>query len=162
MTPTSDPGIFRQRGFTLVEILVVLLVIGVATAVVAANISPDNRQAAKMEAARLADLLETTSEDAQDSVQTIAWSEQNNAYSFWRKAEDGSWQPITDDDLYRSRALENGVSFVQVKVGGVLLPEGERMIFHPSGVNRPFEITLQRYGSRSVISSDALNRMSVK
>lgn len=160
--PISDPGIYRQYGFTLVEILIVLLVVGVATAVVAANISPDNRQAAKMEAARLADLLEATTEDAQDRLQTIAWSERNNAYSFWRKAEDGSWQPITDDDLYRNRVLGNGVGFVQVKVGGALLPEGGRMVFHPSGVNRPFEITLERNGSRSVISSDALNRISVR
>lgn len=162
MTPISVPGAFRQRGFTLVEILVVLLVIGIVTAVAALNISPDNRRALKTEAAHLADLLEETAEDAQDTGNEIAWSGNGDSYSFWNKKEGGSWQEMTGDDFYRSHVLDDDVRIVKVEADGMILPPGKMLFFKPSGVNKPFEIVLEKNGTDMTISSDALNRVTVE
>ncbi len=162
MTPTSVPGVFNQRGFTLVEILVVMLLMGIVAAAVVVNISPSDSQAVQIEASRLADMLEQTAEDAQDSGETIAWQGQGDSYAFWKKNDQGDWQEIADDNFYRSGNLGNDVGFGAIRVEGVILPPDQRLVFNPSGVNRPFVITLQKGAASASISSDAMNRMKVK
>lgn len=162
MTPTSVPGASRSGGFTLVEILVALLVIGIVTAVAALNMSPDDRGAVKTEAANLADLLEETSEDAQDTGSEIAWSGNGSGYSFWKRQDDGSWAEMAGDDFYRSRVLNDGVRIAEVKADGKILPQGKMLLFKPSGVNRTFEIVLEKNGAAMTVSGDALNRVTVQ
>lgn len=165
MTQISAHGVnrflHRENGFTLVEILVVLLVIGIALAVVTANIAPGDKQAAETEASRLADLLEQAAQDASNSGETLAWSGKDDVYRFWRK-QNGDWIEITDDDLYRTRTLQNGVLIGGEWVDKSSVGPDQKLVFNPSGVNRPFEIVLTRNGVNVKISSDVMNRVTVE
>ncbi len=135
--------------------------IGIAIAVVTANIAPDDRQATEIEASRLATLLEEAAQDARSSGETMAWSGDGDAYRFWRKRSD-TWEEITDDDLYRLRTLQNSVRIGESRVDGTPVLPDQKLVFNPSGVNRPFEIALTRNGVKVRISSDAMNRVTVK
>ena len=161
MTPISVPGAsdFRlQGGFTLLEILVVLLVVGIVAATVAIGISPGDRQETEIEASRLADLFEEAASEASSRDETLGWSGNDNVYIFWKKAEDGTWNEIEGDDLFRRHALRGDVRIGGID--GVLAPE-KKIVFDPSGINKPFTISLSGNHSKADISFDAMNRVTV-
>ena len=79
--PTRCP----QQGFTLVELLVVLVVIGITLGMTMVQLMPDNRAVLRQEAERLALLLENATLEAQASGQTLGWSGEASHYRFWKK-----------------------------------------------------------------------------
>src|SRR5512134_2732761 len=56
--PTSVRGSSNGRGFTLIELLVVLLIMGIMAGMIGAIVRPDDRALLRVEAERLAQLLE--------------------------------------------------------------------------------------------------------
>ena len=162
MMPTSVRGAFdprRNAGFTLIEILVVLLLIGILAAGIATRIGPDDRQVARAEAEKLADLLESAAEDAASEDRTLGWSGRDGSYAFWVRGPDGSWNPLDGEDFYRRHDLGDGISISSLSIDGVAQPPGKTLVFNPSGVNRPFSISLLVNGASVRISGDALNRV---
>ena len=79
MQRESDPG------FTLIEMLVVLIVIGVGAALVYAKLESDPRQTALRESRRFAAALEHAALLAQWRNQTLGFSAAGTAYRFWRR-----------------------------------------------------------------------------
>ena len=75
MTP-SVPSVCRARprGFTLIEMLIVVVIVGVLSVSVALSVAPDERRAATAESERLALLLEAALSEAQSGRRQIAWS----------------------------------------------------------------------------------------
>ncbi|MDP2785168.1 MAG: prepilin-type N-terminal cleavage/methylation domain-containing protein, partial [Sulfurimicrobium sp.] len=63
-----------NSGFTLIEMLVVLVVIGIIVAMIGVNLAPDPRQSLDTEARRLALLLEQARDEAMSSGSSIAFS----------------------------------------------------------------------------------------
>ena len=78
--PTSVPGAFRNRcqapisGFTLLELLVVLLIMGLFAGLVGALAQPDERALLRFEADRLAQLLDLAAEESRLTGKPIAWT----------------------------------------------------------------------------------------
>ncbi len=162
MTPISVPGNSnsQQGGFTLLEILVVLLVIGIISAAVALGVSMDDRRTTAIEASRLADLLEEAEEEAMSRGEKLAWSGAGDSYLFWKMDEAGKWQQIADDDLFKGHVFQDGISIDAVNLNG--LPSDKKIVFNPSGVNTPFRIVLSGTESKIGISGDAMNRVTVE
>ena len=96
------------RGFTLVEVLVVLLVIGLAAGFAYARFDSDPRHDVEREARRFATALEHAAALAQWRSQTLGVSAGGAGYRFWRRttsSEGDQWLAVNDDEILAPRAL---------------------------------------------------------
>ncbi len=93
------------RGYTLVELLVVLVVIGVMLGLVSLSIVPDPSAKLRRDAERLEALFALAAEEAQLSSRPLAWRGDEHGYAFYRRDRDG-WTPMPADDEFRARAWD--------------------------------------------------------
>lgn len=166
MTRTSGPGspdwlaqARGQIGFTLIEILVVLLLMGIVSALVVADVAPDNRGKLRIESERLALLLEQAAEEAHTSQRELGWSTDGAGYAFWQRQEDGEWARM-DEGIYHPRNLPDEMRIEDIAVGQNRIAPGARLVFEPSGINRPFEMILAERQDKVRLSSDSMNRVT--
>lgn len=148
---TSAPGISERgvrgtgrcgRGFTLVEMLVVLLVMGLFLGLVSVVMLPDDRALLRLEAERLSQLLDSAAVEARLTGTSIAWTADEAGYRFWRSVDAAEWSEIRDSDLLRARALPQGLAVADLRVEN-LRPQGAmRLEFPPQGSLLAFTILL--------------------
>ena len=150
------------RGFTLIEILVVLVIVGVVLATVVVKVLPDDRQALQQETSRLALLLEHARDEAFVSGRSIAWSAEDGAYAFWRRDQERKWQPLTGNEVLRERHFPSSVILTGLTINRVEVATSERLIFSPSGLNAPFEAVLVLHDQRLVLAGDNTGRVKVR
>src|SRR3977135_1819215 len=81
----------RSRGFTLIEMLVVLLIMGLFVGLVSSITQPDDRALLHLESERLARLLDLAATKSHLTGKPVAWSADAASYRFWQFNEDTSW-----------------------------------------------------------------------
>ncbi|MDO8206259.1 MAG: prepilin-type N-terminal cleavage/methylation domain-containing protein [Gallionella sp.] len=141
-----------ERGFTLVELLVVLVVMGIALGATMVQLMPDNRAVLRQESARLALLLENAALEAQASGRPLAWSGEASHYRFWKKNDYNDWVRIEDDTLFRPRELPEGIRISQITVEALTLKPGDKLSLSAHGFCLPYRIRIgNQYGNASVI-----------
>ena len=96
----------RARGFTLLELLVVIVLAGIIMGMVSFNAMPSEHQLLQNEAQRIALLLQLARDEAIVRNRPIAFEADSEGYHFLVR-EDEQWQPITDDDLLREREFKH-------------------------------------------------------
>jgi general secretion pathway protein H len=146
-----------QRGFTLVEILVVTVIIGIGLALVVANLQPDDSQAVRRDATLLAGQLEQLQERALFGGRAIGVTLSAEGLSTWQRDAKGEWAaaPVKTSGRPQPLALES------FKLGAQTVETDARLVFLPDGVNQPFELVVGRDGHRFRITGDALGRIQV-
>jgi general secretion pathway protein H len=132
----------RRAGFTLIEILVTMAIIGVLSVVIVLAAAPDEAAHARTEARRLAALLELALGETRASGTSIAWSPSPDGYAFLRQGEDGEWQGFPADSPYRRRSLPAGVSLGAVQLDAQPLRPGERIVITPYGLGAAIQATI--------------------
>jgi type II secretion system protein H len=161
----ADLSIRFSFGFTLAEILVVLMVIGLAAGLVYAQLEIDPRQVLEREARRFAGALEHAALLAQWQNQTLGVSATGGGYRFWRRdatAADGlRWIPLSDDEVLAPRALPQPlVAAAQIYAGAPVA--GDAVLpLSPSGRNEPYVIAFVSPQWQILFASDPLNRVSI-
>jgi general secretion pathway protein H len=135
--PISVPGTFdlrknRRHGFTLIELLVVLLVMGLCAGLAVAIARPDDRGVLRVEAERLAQLLELAALESRLTGKPIAWTAERTQYRFWRWRDDAGWSESREDSL-RARSLPPGMAISGLRVEALAPAEGMRLEFDPYG-----------------------------
>lgn len=134
-----------SRGFTLIEMLVVLLIMGLMVGLVSTTARPDERGQLRIEADRLAQLLELAGTESRLTGKSIAWTADGPGYRFWRFSEEAGWSEISDSDLLRARALPAGMMISGLRVE-TMKPRGAqgvfRLEFAPNGETLAFAIDL--------------------
>ena len=141
----------RSRGFTLLEVLVVVIIIGVVISFAVLSINSDDNTLDE-EARRLQALINLTGQEAVLQSKELALQFNEDGYEFL--AFDGEkWQPIADDEILRPRVLPDYVA-VGYEPEGQKLTLGDkddedtppRIFFLSSGEMTPFRLTLRRRG----------------
>jgi len=141
-------------GFTLVEVLVVVVIIGLVVALVTVRISPDARQSLREEGSRLAALLGHAREEAIVTGAPLAWQRTEQGYQFMQRAADRTWQPVDRDASLRARTLPAGVSLPAVETSAPSSGTYPVIVLSPTGLTEPFRITLALGEHRVWVSSD--------
>lgn len=131
-----------MRGFTLVEMLVVLMVMGIFLGLVAVRMGADDKDVLRNDAERLAQVLDLATEEARISGKSIAWTADASAYRFWRLGSDREWTEIRDSDLLRARTLSPGVRLSNLRVEAMRTLNVMRIEFPPGGAMLAFSIDL--------------------
>src|ERR1700716_1121995 len=96
-----------SAGFTLAEVLVVLIVIGLAAALAYARLDSDPRGELEREGGRLGAAIEHAALLAQWHHETLGVSAAGGSYRFWRRdpANGDEWSALCGDDVLAARAL---------------------------------------------------------
>lgn len=138
-------------GFTLLEILVVLVLIGIMLGVAGVNLMPDDRRTLNDEAQELAMLFNQAQQESLLSGRVLGWEPAANGFRFVERQnrldpesrqETSRWVPVTDDRLLRTRRWPDGMRVLALTVNNVELPAGEPVLFQPVGLSDPFELEL--------------------
>lgn len=149
-----------SRGFTLLEILVVIVIMGLVASLVVVNFAQDERSELSEEAQRLRLLMEYARDEAILQGQTLAWSLDKSGYQFARWDGQDKWVAISDEPFHR-RELTPPLYARLVSVNAAAATADSAILFFPSGLNPPYELELLLKSSRVTLTGDALGRVRI-
>ncbi|MEO8936823.1 MAG: GspH/FimT family pseudopilin [Burkholderiaceae bacterium] len=166
--------IHRSHGYTLVELLVVMVVLGILLGLVSLSIVPDPRAKLQRDAERLESLFALAAEEAQLTSRPIAWRGDEKGYAFFQRDRD-QWVPFVGDAQFRARnwdlspmRLTLAASDVQrwstrsgQGFGGA--DDGSTSLAFPrDGLQVAFELKLEADGKTVLLKSDGVGRYWVE
>jgi len=150
----------HDRGFTLIEILVVLAILGVTLGLVRVNAMPDDGEILRQESVRLALLIEQAANEARAKGTAFACIIEKGGYYFLQKH--GLEWFETNDDILRPRRWPEDVMVIGVQVDGQKNVKGpRRIILSSSGYNSAFLIELKLNRHRMAIAGTTTGRIRV-
>ncbi len=149
------------RGFTLVELMVVVVIIGITLGMVSLNALPSQDQNLQNEAQRIALLLQLARDEAIVRNRLVAFEADAEHYRFLVR-NDTSWAPVLEDDLLRERAFKNAPVALSIDppVSGVVGPL--RITFGREPVDKPFVLTLASGTHAAAIRADGIGHFVVE
>lgn len=116
MKPLSTISKANQQGFTLIEVLLVVLLIGIVTGIVLLAASPnDSSRVVSSEAERLADVLSLASDEAVNNNQQIGLLLDEKSYYFVILDEQSQTWEASSEPLFSLHELEPNVSLHLLK-----------------------------------------------
>ena len=152
----------RKSGFTLVEILVVIVILGIVAGLGLALVGPDERDVSAREARRFAGALEYAAQRAQWRNEMLGVSADRRLLRYWRKdAGNDRWSVVDDDDILRAHALPDAIDAMALVYAGRGVAANAIVPLRASGRNDPFAFVLATPGFRTVVALDPLNRVSI-
>ncbi|WP_321785828.1 GspH/FimT family pseudopilin [Paraburkholderia sp. J94] len=155
-----EPSRARAAGFTLLEMLVVLMIAGLLVSLASISLTRNPRTDLNEEAQRVALLLESAGDEAQVRAQPIAWQPLSGGFRFDVRTEDG-WRPLRDD-LLGPRHWEGGVTGVVINYPGADDSQASRVVFGTEAVDQPVQITLFSAVGRATIVGTGTGRFEVR
>ena len=137
-----------SRGFTLLELLVVIVIMGIAAGVVTLSVAPSADRLLNDEGKRMVALFRLAQEEARAQGRPIAWEADIQGYRFLTedKVRDGA------DDPLRPRAWP-------VEVSGILAPQ---IVFGAEPLLPPARIRIDTEAGTRIFEMDAFGTLIVK
>ena len=151
----------RARGFTLVEMLVVLMIMGIFLGLVSTNLRPSGRDLLRVEAERLAQVLDLAAEESRFTGKSIAWTADESGYRFWRLGAENEWSEIRDSDLLRARRLPQGMTVSYLRVEAIRPQSFKRVEFSPGGAMLAFAIDLSLGSEHYAVAASPVGDLRV-
>lgn len=139
-----------QAGFTLVELLVVLAIIGVMAGAVSLGIGSATRApSVETEARRLATRLQAAADDAMLGDRRIVFTVAPDGYGFATIGEDGTATPFAADTPLGFHRLPGGIT--------LRLDVRPPVVLGVDGAGRPLSATIEAGPRRWRVRYDGLN-----
>ncbi len=106
--PILAIGIWKNKGFTLLEILVVLFMIGIITGLAVLSVNHGEAEQLTREAQRLAALMALNQEEAllRGEQRGVGFTE--SGYQFYSWDPKNRWLPLEDSELLKAHQLPKG------------------------------------------------------
>ena len=141
----------RARGFTLLEMLVVLVIAGLLVSLASLSLTRNPRTDLREEAQRIALLFETAGDEAQVRARPIAWQPTAHGFRFDVSSPDG-WRTLRDD-LLRPRDWDGGVTGAEIDYPGSDT-HASTVVFGTESVDMPVRVTLHSaVGSATIVGT---------
>jgi general secretion pathway protein H len=150
-----------QRGFTLLELLVVLVIAGITLGMVTLNGLPNERQALQNDAQRIALLMQLARDEAIVRNRPVAFEADAERYRFLIR-NDNTWTTLPQDDMLRER------EFKRVPIGLAISPlvatqvNPLRIVFGREPVDKPFVLTMSSGDASVAIRADGIGHFVVE
>ncbi len=148
------------RGFTLIEILVVIVILGIATVVATANLFQTDEEKLQQESEKLLAVLQVARDEAAFGGRVIAVTIAGGEIQFLeRDATDPSrWNRSAVEGL-KTRILVEPFN-AQLRVGSDAVDtKDSHVTFLPIGVAAPFELLLRSPAGMRKIAGDAIGNL---
>ena len=161
MNFTHMTGTGADGGFTLMEVLVVLSIMGLFVGLASAIVRPDERAILRLEAERLAQLLDLAAAESRLTGQSVAWTADGADYRFWRMTGDAGWSEMDDSDLLRERSLPQGMLFAGLQIENRPAPGTMRLEFVPYAPAPAFSIGLSLGAAHGAVTGSPIGEVRV-
>lgn len=162
--PTRNAAVRPSAGFTLLELLIVLVIAGIMLGAIALNAMPGDRQVVQNEAQRIALLLQLARDEAIVRNRPVAFVAQADQYHFLIRQND-SWQAMADDAILRSRQFRRSpirFSLAPMPAERGLSDSEVRIVFGREPVDKAFVLTLAYGGQSAAITADGIGHFQVE
>lgn len=155
------PPLRRVTGFTLVEIMVVMVIIGITLGLASLNAMPNPHQELQKEAQRIALLLQLARDEAIVRNRLVSFEADPQHYRFLVRNET-RWDPVTNDDLLREREFKNAPLQLVLDPAGAGGTNPLRITFGREPVDKPFVLTLASGDDSVAIRADGVGHFTVE
>jgi general secretion pathway protein H len=145
------------RGFTLVELLVVVAIIGLTLAFVTVNLFPDEQTQVKREAERIASLLEQARDDAWFGGRPTLATFAAGSVSVARVNRKRELESMAD----RTVALPATTQATLVTLANSPAAADAALPFVPDGLGIPFRVQVETGTARRYIEGDAAGAIRI-
>ncbi len=149
------------HGFTLLELLVVLVIAGILLGLVTLNAMPGERQALQSEAQRVALLLQLARDEAIVRNRPIAFEAEPDRYRFLIR-DGNQWQPLTQDDMLREREFKRAPIALSISPAAAAEANPMRIVFGREPVDKPFVLTFTLGDASVAIRADGIGHFVVE
>ena len=159
----------RAGGFTLLELLVVIVLAGILLSVVTISAAPDERQQLAREAERVGQLFALAADEARIRQQPIYWEADLNGYRFVTIV--AGERRLVSDDLLRERAWREPLKTLAMVPAGAeqpsqfLLAPGApplRVAIAREWIQSPLRLELSTASAQVAIDFDERGRGKVR
>lgn len=149
-----------KNGFTLLEIMVVLVIIGITLGFVGVNFAPSDTDRLRQESGKLATILEAVHDKAMDEGMTTGWTLEQGRSRLWRYDAQHQWQAAEGGAGVALR-LGQDVRVVSVRINQQPAELTDKLVFSPEGINLPYALTLALGSAQVSLRGDAAGHVQV-
>lgn len=149
------------HGFTLLEMMVVLIIVGISFGLVSFNAMPSEQQILQNEAQRISLLLQLARDEAIVRNRPVAFEAGTERYRFLVR-EDTGWKALSDDSDLREREFKRSPLTLSINPPVHGTGADLRIVFGREPVDKPFVLTIGYGNATSSIHADGIGHFTVE